>query len=1019
MNLEKLKKEELIKEIKKLQKELNSVKKAYSANNIVEEELKFKILFDNSPTGILFTEKSGQIKYVNQTAINILGSPSIEATKSLNIYTLPNLIKAGISSAVEDCFKTAETKHFIKQYKSKWEKELWVNLYLVPLKNEDGVVEGVFFNFEDITEQKIYAEKIKADEERRRILIEANLAGIYNTTIDGNFIECNSSAARILGFNSVEEALKTNVENLYLRKSDRKRMIERLLAYGTVRSEEIQLKRNDGKIIWILLNALLLDDKTIYGSIFDITERKLAEEEIIKSKEFLNTTINAIQMPFFVKDINHRWVMLNDSAVEMMGHPREFLIGKSDYDIFPKEQADVFWKKDNYVFKHGKDINEEKISWSNGETRTILTSKFLYTSKSSDEKFVVGFIQDITEQKKIEETLRTSEELYRKLISTLPDMVTITDLDGKILFQNDIGIKEMGYENKEEIIGKNIFNFIAPQDKEKAINYFSLMLDNYLGTQTYFLLTKNNEKVPFEINGEVLRKDGQPYGAVFVSRNVNERKKIEEALKKSESQFRQVWNNSFDGMRLINEEGEIILINDAFCKLIEKSRDELVGKKFTDIYSDEDKDRMFETGIRRLKEKKVQPHFEKKLTLWNGKQIWFELSNSFIELEDKSTYLLSIFRNITERKLGEAKLTASELSYKGLFNTVLDAIYIQRPDGIFVDVNDGALKMYGYSREDFIGKTPEFLSAPGMNDLQDTIKRVQNAFLGNSETFEWWGKRKNGNIFPKEVVLTKGSYFGQDVIIATARDITERKEVEKKLKEITLELQQLNTNKDKFFSIVAHDLKSPFQGLLGYSELLLEDYDNLSDDEKKSYVKNISVITKNIFALVENLLEWSRLQTGRKEFQPIKIDLKDAAQEIINLLIASAIKKEISITNEISLDTFVLADAKMLNSILQNLLSNGIKFTMPGGEVSISSTTTECDVEINVTDTGIGIRQEDQEKLFRIDISHSSKGTAKEQGTGLGLILCKELVEKHGGKIWIESSFGKGTSIKFTLPIAR
>lgn len=485
-----------------------------------------------------------------------------------------------------------------------------------------------------------------------------------------------------------------------------------------------------------------------------------------------------------------------------------------------------------------------------------------------------------------------------------------------------------------------------------------------------------------------------------------------------------------------------------------------------------------------------------------------------------------------------------EKSYRDLFNTVSEAIYIQDENGIFLDVNKGAVEMYGYEREELIGKTPEFVSAPGKNDLEGLKYILEKGFQGETQIFEFWGKRKNGEIFPKEVILNKGFYLGKDVIIATARDISDRKKAENEIAKIqsrlalvfnnfpnmviyetngpdnfisdnvadmlgyppylftqnnkfinsivhpdysktiekkilswmensstrnmkveypckrsdgeyiwiedflqkettpdgqsyiigimiditerkkqmeqlekyTQELSNLNSSKDKFFSIIAHDLRSPFNGLLGFSTVLLEELSELNAEEIKEYAGYIHTSAKTVYNLVDNLLQWSRIQTGRIEYQPIKIDLHEEVFKTLELLNSNAIAKRIKLINEIPMNSYVHADQNMLRSILQNLVSNGIKFTRPNGKIKISIKAKNEFIEIEIADNGIGIETRDIVKLFRIDSQFSNLGTSHEEGTGLGLILSKELVEKNKGKIWVKSLAGKGTSFFFTLP---
>ncbi|MFQ5572261.1 MAG: ATP-binding protein, partial [Rhodothermales bacterium] len=239
-----------------------------------------------------------------------------------------------------------------------------------------------------------------------------------------------------------------------------------------------------------------------------------------------------------------------------------------------------------------------------------------------------------------------------------------------------------------------------------------------------------------------------------------------------------------------------------------------------------------------------------------------------------------------------------------------------------------------------------------------------------------------------------------------------------KLRASELQLKDLNARKDKLFSIISHDVKSMLVSAIGFSKLLISDVDTLPREMIREFASHVHSSTTNTYDLLENLLTWTRMQTGRMYYQRAWHGVSELIENNLTMLRDNAARKGILLKKETNSDAQVYADRNMINSVLQNLISNAIKFTERGGEVLVTSETYDHTVEIAVTDTGIGIDPEDQEKLFRIDIHHSSRGTEDEDGTGLGLVLCKEMVEKHEGMIWVESEVGKGSSFHFTLPCA-
>ena len=233
------------------------------------------------------------------------------------------------------------------------------------------------------------------------------------------------------------------------------------------------------------------------------------------------------------------------------------------------------------------------------------------------------------------------------------------------------------------------------------------------------------------------------------------------------------------------------------------------------------------------------------------------------------------------------------------------------------------------------------------------------------------------------------------------------------------QLMESNTTKDRFFSIIAHDLKSPFLGLMGYSQILSEDYVELKEGEKKTYISNIHELTKSTYKLLENLLEWSRLQTGKMEFKPEKCNVYDALFPTIDLLAKTAQNKRIAIKEEIDRKLEVTADVYMLQTVIRNLISNSVKFTKPNGSVIIKACHNNSGIEISVKDNGVGMNKAVMDTLFIIDKTTTTKGTVNEEGTGLGLFLCKEMVDLHNGKIWVESAEGEGSTFFVELPAVK
>ncbi len=331
-------------------------------------------------------------------------------------------------------------------------------------------------------------------------------------------------------------------------------------------------------------------------------------------------------------------------------------------------------------------------------------------------------------------------------------------------------------------------------------------------------------------------------------------------------------------------------------------------------------------------------------------------------------------------------------------------------------VNQATVNLLGYDEEELVGVSIGKIIDPEiLNKLKTDMLSKGKTFLSIETTY----KTKSGKDIPVSLsaTLLKKSKGEPEGVIYVARDIREQKEAERKINEYLEQLKQLNASKDRFFSIIAHDLKNPFTGVLGAAEILASDAGEMEREEIKEFANALYKQTKSIYDLLENLLEWSRIQTGRIKYSPTNCNVADCVNKVLNIYESLADKKGVKISYNGSNNIKVFADENMMDTVLRNLLSNAIKFTPEGGKVTIDVKDTGNEyVEVSVADNGVGIPEAVQEKLFKIDEQVTTTGTNDETGTGLGLILCKELVEKNGGKLTLKSKPGEGTTFTFTLP---
>ncbi|MCK9209362.1 MAG: PAS domain-containing sensor histidine kinase [Ignavibacteriaceae bacterium] len=415
-------------------------------------------------------------------------------------------------------------------------------------------------------------------------------------------------------------------------------------------------------------------------------------------------------------------------------------------------------------------------------------------------------------------------------------------------------------------------------------------------------------------------------------------------------------------------------------------------------------------------DKTTKPQVKKKITPKADKQVVEKMEDVKRLVHLLQVHQIELEHQNQELRIAQEELEASRNKYVALFDFSPIPYFTLGVDGVIKEVNLSASKMFGIDRNKLIGKHfVAFIPIEEKDIFNSFIKTVFNSPGKNTCELKVMNKDKS-----RFHVLLEGleieDALEQDKKCQVALiDLTEYKRIEDSFKKSNEELKILNTTKDKFFSIIAHDLKSPFQSLLGSSEILATEIESLSQEEIIRFSRQLNDNLKIFYVLLENLLYWSMMQRGMIEYNPIRLNLFDLVKKIVRISNQSAVKKNILIVNSIDAGIVVYADADMLRSVVLNLLVNAIKFTSTEGQIVISSTEKNGFVEVSIQDTGVGIESGKSSQLFDFSKLISTQGTAGEKGTGLGLPLCKEFVEKQGGKIWVESELGKGSKFIFTL----
>lgn len=526
----------------------------------------------------------------------------------------------------------------------------------------------------------------------------------------------------------------------------------------------------------------------------DATERKKGEKALRASEErYRRLTENSQDIIFRITLPDRKFEYVSPAALALTGHaPEEFyqnahLMQEIIHPDF-REKFGFHWERMSKA-----DIPREyeyRIIHASGEPRWLHQRNTVVRNNAGHVVALEGIITDITDRKTTEIALKRIEERYSLIADNTGDVIWILNLrSSKFSFVSPSIFNLLGY-SAEEIMDLPLADILTPE----ALAYVNTIVPKALDVirsgdesariQTHRVdqVRKDKSIVTVEIVATLLTGAGQDGAEILgISRDITDRKKAQDALEESEERYRSFVESANEAIFII-QDGTIPFCNKKGLELIGFDREYLRQHNFLDLVHPDDRAAAFDRHMRRIRGEVVDPLAELRIFDAAGTMHWIEI-NAVIVPWDGKPATLNFATNITERKIADDALFESEKSYHGLFNSVREAIFIQDPDGKILQVNDGVVAMYGYPKEFFIGKTPAVLSAKGCNDLKELTRRMERAFEGEPQSFEFWGKRSSEEVFPKEVRLYKGFYFGKDVLIAVATDITERKRAEKALRE--------------------------------------------------------------------------------------------------------------------------------------------------------------------------------------------------------------------------------------------
>ncbi len=515
--------------------------------------------------------------------------------------------------------------------------------------------------------------------------------------------------------------------------------------------------------------------------------------------------------------------------------------------------------------------------------------------------------------------------------------------------------------------------------------------------------------------------------SLVTMRDISGISKIQKNLKENESRLEKIFNITPDLVHIFDlKKSKTIFANKNFETVLGYKTGDIIkfgSALITKLIHPDDRKIYIKKIRSQIPSMKDDEFVEDYVRLKNiyGEYLWFQVYECIYERDSNGNpaSILSLMTNITNLKTAERNLkkinkqlqTAQDIAKLGYWEYITETGNIEWSSEMYrlFDVEP-------FSTELSAGKINELLDKDNLKTINKFYRELKQksdvSFIIKINT----AKSQTKHV---QVLMHKSQDINGNTkkISGTMQDITQRIIYEEKIRNYASLLEKENQSKNKYISILAHDLKSPFAGMIGYSELLSEDFRYLSREDIYTYVKEMNTSLKGVYNLIETLLEWTRLHTGSVQYTPEKINLLQIITEI-ELEIKNIFKdKDINYSVDVSDSIEVCADSRMLRSIFANLISNSFKYTESGGSIIISAELKNGKCEISISDTGVGIPPENLKKLYRIDENFSTPGTNNEKGAGLGLIICKDYLDLHNSELMVKSETGIGTTFSFNLKI--
>ena len=912
---------------------------------------------------------------------------------------------------------------------------------LAELKKENEYLKFIYQR--DISELKNSQEVLRKSEEKYRLYVETAIEGILSLDSNRQITFVNRRMASMLGY-TIEEMLGRNYESFMPEDQlEEDKFQSKIRMQGKDAVYERCFLRKDRQRHWTLVAAKSLTDSDgkftgSFGMFTDINERKLMEIALQESEEKYRRIVETANEGILSVDKDRRLTFVNQQLAAMLGYTVEEMLGRKYESFLPGDQLIDDGSQSKIRAQGKSSIYERCFLRKDGQRHWLLVSAKSVTDTEGKFAGSFGMFTDINDRKRAEEALQESEEQYRRIVETANEGILSIDKDRCLTYVNQQLATMLGY-TIDEMLGRKYESFLPEDQLTEDKVQSNIRAQGKSAVYERCFLRKDGQRHWLLVSAKaIIDANGKFAGSFGMFTDINDRKLTEAALQESEEKYRRIVETSNEGILSFGSDTKINFINRQMATMLGYTVEEMLCQKFESFLAE---DQLSEHYVQ-MKNRALGKDaiYERCFNRKDGQRFWMLVSAKAI-MDTGGNYAgsFAMFTDINERKRAEAALYESELQYRLLFETAREGIVVIQKSKLSY-FNPMMLEITGYSREELMDMN--FFEFVYQKDRDLILANLNKTITGGNDAqrYQFRMLKKDNSLCWVEMGSVKFTWKGEAATLNFIIDITEQKLAEIELMRLNEELriskdmieenlsqknvlveklEKLNSEKDKFFSIIAHDLRSPFQGFIGLTEIMVEEINILSKSELSDMSSDLNKSVNSLYKLLQNLLEWSQMQKGTINFAPNEWKLSEIVWQSYENLLQRANQKGIKMENNISDSIKVYADEKMLNTVVRNLLSNAVKFTRADGRVRISAKEIGNKmVEVSVSDTGVGLSENDINKLFKLDEKVRKAGTDGEPSTGLGLLLCKEFVEKHGGKIWVESKENIGSAFYFTVQSA-